>query len=77
MPPSLQSIYETFVKRSSLFTSVESISTYKSLWPPTTVLRNYVEKNIHKVSGHLYHIGLDISSKSTGLCVLSDQGKLS
>lgn len=74
MLPSSSMVIETFLKRSSIFVSVEEYNQYKKLWPSKSVVEAFVESQVNSVQGHHYHLGLDISSRSTGICVLSDQG---
>lgn len=76
MLPSSSTVVETFLKRSSIFASVEEFNRYKKLWPSKTIVETFVQNQINNVHGHAYHLGLDISSRSTGICVLSDQGRI-
>lgn len=69
-------VVETFLKRSSIFSSVEEFNRYKKIWPSRTVVEAFVKKHVNSVHGHPYQLGLDISSRSTGICVLSDQGRI-
>lgn len=70
MPPKTKEIYSLFVKNHSLISSVDEILYFKQLWP----LKEYVEEKVNLALPHLekkkYHMGLDISSRSTGLCIL-------
>ena len=72
MSTPLKQIYRQFLEKSRLFASVDEILQYKGKLP----LRAWVKDSID-VDGQLntqnrYYVGLDISSKSTGLCILNN-----
>ncbi|KAM7453930.1 hypothetical protein BLSTO_05318 [Blastocystis sp. subtype 1] len=66
----LKQLYTEFLSRSRVFASVDELVRYKKKWPLRSFVKQSIdmEKTVRKRSG--YYVGLDVSSKSTGLCIL-------
>lgn len=73
MTPSTKEVYSLFVKNHKVFSSVEEILHYKQLWPCKSFVEDKVFAALPCVKPKKYHLGLDISSRSTGLCILDNQ----
>lgn len=72
--PVLPPCVKAFVTRGTVFSSLEDIQSCKKGWPLSSFVERYVSRHASSVDGHPFHLGLDVSSKSTGVCVLSDKG---
>ena len=66
----LKQLYTEFLSRSRVFASVDELVRYKKKWPLRSFVKQSIdmEKTVRERSG--YYVGLDVSSKSTGLCIL-------
>ena len=66
----LKQLYTDFVSRSRVFASVDELLQYKKKWPLRSFVQQSIdmESTVRERSG--YYVGLDVSSKSTGLCIL-------
>ena len=66
----LKQLYTEFLSRSRVFASVDELVRYKKKWPLRSFVKQSInmEKTVRERSG--YYVGLDVSSKSTGLCML-------
>ena len=66
----LKQLYTEFLSRSRVFASVDELVQYKKKWPLRSFVKQSIdmEKTVRGRSG--YYVGLDVSSKSTGLCIL-------
>ena len=70
MASKTKEIYASFVKNHSLFKSVDEILVYKNLWPVQSFVDEKVKSALPLATKKKYHVGLDISSRSTGMCIL-------
>ena len=75
MSSASKEIYSRFLKKNSIFSSVDEILYYKSLWPAKQFVQQKVENALPLIQVKKYHMGLDISSRSTGLCILDSQSR--
>lgn len=73
MTPSTKEVYSLFVKNHKVFSSVEEILHYKQLWPCKSFVEDKVLAALPCIKPKKYHLGLDISSRSTGLCILDEK----
>lgn len=77
MSTPLKQLYTDFLSKSRVFGSVDELLQYKKKWPLRSFVKQSIdmEKIAHKCSG--YYVGLDVSSKSTGMCILRSNRFLS
>ena len=76
MSRALQELYSQFLCNNKMFSSVEEILRYRKLWPTSDMVEDMVKKVIGSVSTAKFHVGLDVSSSSTGICILSNESEL-
>lgn len=72
MSTPLKHIYRQFLDKSRLFASVDEILHFKGKWPLRTWVKDSIDVDGVLNTPNRYYVGLDISSKSTGLCILNN-----
>lgn len=75
MSRSLEKLYSQFLCNNKIFSSVDEILRYRKLWPTSHMVEDRVKQVIGSVSPRKFHVGLDVSSSSTGICILSNQSE--
>ena len=73
MSHGMNELYARFLQKSKIFSSMEEIQYYRKCWPTSRMVEDMVKSSIRSIEMKPYHVGLDISSSSTGICILSQK----